>query len=144
MLNKNAALSHRANGQHRHEEVTVNVGTGAFSRGHKIQKLYYLGDTHQTNFIQVRDKIREVVPAMFDGLAANLFRDNKLAEHGTVSRPKDTMPKLDEDGEPVYQKGTSDVVLVPNPTFRAELEDYKLVFCESGLEVAKKQSHEHL
>ena len=125
MLNKNAAVAHRANGQHRHEEVTVNVGTGAFSRGHKIQKLYYLGDTHQTNFIQVRDKIREVVPAMFDGLAANLFRDNKLAEHGTVIRPKDTMPKLDDDGQPVYQKGTSDVILVPNPTFRAELEDYK-------------------
>ena len=93
MLNKNAAATHRVNGQHRHEEVTVNVGTGAFSRGHKIQKLY--------------------------GLAANLFRDNKLAEPGTAVRPKDTMPKLDEDGEPVFQKGTRDVVSRAEPNVQS-------------------------
>ena len=125
MLTKNAAVAYRTSMQHRNEEITVNVGTGAFSRGHRIQKMYYHGDTHQTNFIQVRDKIREIIPAMFDGLAANLFKENKVADAGVVVRPKDTMEKRDSDGEIIVTKGTNDPVLIPNPTFRAELEDYK-------------------
>ena len=86
---RKTANARRGGSSTRQEDVIVNLGSGPYSRGHKLPKLYYNADTHETNFILFRTKLREVVPAIFDGLAAHLFKDNKVADGEELVKPKE-------------------------------------------------------
>ena len=122
---RKTANARRGGSSTRQEDVIVNLGSGPYSRGHKLPKLYYNADTHETNFILFRTKLREVVPAMFDGLAAHLFKDNKVADGEELVKPKERLIKTDDQGTPVKKESTGEYEMVANQVFKAELEDYK-------------------
>ena len=67
MQQKPTTVAKKGSNYTRPDEVVVKLGSGPYTRGHKLPKWNYNADTHETSFIRFSTKLREVNPACSTG-----------------------------------------------------------------------------